>query len=237
MIQKVTWTRRQRADRRGRRVLVPRQPDASEDLHVRRPADLLRRLGRRLVGPRVLRHAGADGRGEVVARRRRQLDARDRRARRRRRRRRARRSSRSSPAGGARSREAPRSGSSLALASRRRSRCRPPRRRTRRCCRTVPAGERHAQRAAAAGRADLQRGGRAALRDRLGHRRGRPAGDGRPAAPVAGEPGHAARPAASAIARGLVPRLLARDLGRRPSRCAARSRSRSGRTRARRRSS
>ena len=39
----------------------------------------------------------------------------------------------------------------------------------------------------------------------------------RPVQPLAGEPRHARRPAPAAPARGLVPRLLAGDLGRRPS--------------------
>ena len=82
----------------------------------------------------------------------------------------------------------------------------------------VPVGERHPQRPAPGRRPHLRRGGRAALRDHLGHRRGRharrrPA----PAAPLAGEPRHARRAAAAAPAGGLVPRLLARDLGRRAS--------------------
>ena len=81
-----------------------------------------------------------------------------------------------------------------------------------------PGGERRSLNAPPqAGRADLQRGGRAAVRHRLrDRRRGAPA-DGRAPAPLAGEPRHAARPA-QAHARGLVPRLLARDLGRRPPR-------------------
>ena len=46
--------------------------------------------------------------------------------------------------------------------------------------------------------------------------------------PLAGQPGHADRPAEAASAGGLVPRLLAGDLGRRPSRSRAPSPSRSG---------
>src|SRR6185437_14605034 len=78
--------RRQRADRGGFAVPVPRQPVVQQDVHVRGPPDLLGRLRRRLDGPRELRLALAHGRGQGVARGRRQLDARDRRARRRRRR-------------------------------------------------------------------------------------------------------------------------------------------------------
>ena len=81
--------------------------------------------------------------------------------------------------------------------------------------RTVPEASRTINVAAARGAAHLQRADRAALRDRLGHRRGRAAGDERPAgqrARLAADARHAAR----ARARGLVPRLLARDLGRRP---------------------
>ena len=69
-------SRKRRSARGGRVLPVPRRGELGEDVHVRGRADLLRRLGRRLDGARELRHAGADGRGEVVARRRRQLDAR-----------------------------------------------------------------------------------------------------------------------------------------------------------------
>ncbi len=65
-------------------------------------------------------------------------------------------------------------------------------------------------------RAHLRRGRRAALRDHLGHRQGRPPGDDRPGSQVAGEPRHADRSAPPAPGGGLVPRLLACDLGRRP---------------------
>ena len=41
-----------------------------QDVHVRRAADLLRRVGRRLGRARVVRHSRADDRGEVDARRR-----------------------------------------------------------------------------------------------------------------------------------------------------------------------
>ena len=74
--------RRRRPARPGRVPAVPRQRRQSGTYDVQRPPDLLRRLGRRLVGPGVVRHAVADDRGGVVARRRRQLDALDRRARR-----------------------------------------------------------------------------------------------------------------------------------------------------------
>ena len=77
-------------------------------------------------------------------------------------------------------------------------------------------GERRARRSAPERAADLRRGGRAAVRDHLGHRRRR---DSRqttgPVQPLAGEPGHARRAAAAAPAGGLVSDLLARDLGRR----------------------
>ena len=94
VIQKVTWTAAGSAcrPRRTRSSSSSAQAEHGQDVHVPGRADLLRRLGRRLVRAGELRHAGADGRGEELARRRRQqLDARDRRARRRRRRRRARR--------------------------------------------------------------------------------------------------------------------------------------------------
>ena len=100
-----------------------------------------------------------------------------------------------------------------------------------------PVGERDGQHAAEAGAAHVQRGGRAAVRDRLGHRRGRPPADGRAAA-RARRPNPDAlvvplkqhRPRAGTSSTGASSRSTA-------IRCAARSRSRSGRTRARRRSS
>ena len=76
-----------------------------------------------------------------------------------------------------------------------------------------PAGERHGEYAAAPGRAHLQRGGRAALRDRLGHERRRYPGDDGAAAAFTGGPRHAAR-AAARDSGGVVPRLLAGDLRR-----------------------
>ena len=114
-----------------------RAPTRRQDLHLRGRADLLRRLGRRLVRARELRHAGADGRGGRA--RSAAAAARARRS----------RSSRSSSAaigvvlGGDRarregaagsSREAPRVRSARSSRSRRRSRCRPRRARTRTCC-------------------------------------------------------------------------------------------------------
>ncbi len=80
----------------------------------------------------------------------------------------------------------------------------------------VPGGEPGGDDAAGAGSAPLRRGDRAALRRRLGHRRGRPPGDERAGRAIAVEPVRARR-AAEAHRRGLVPRLLARHLGRRPS--------------------
>src|SRR5262249_23126063 len=83
--------RRPRADRRDRALRLPGQRRLGQDVHVRRRADVLRRLDRELERPRVVRQPRADNRGEELARRRGQFDARDRRARRRRRRRRPRR--------------------------------------------------------------------------------------------------------------------------------------------------
>src|SRR5262245_1783245 len=82
----------QRADRRDLALRLSRQRRLRQDLHVRRRADVLRRLDRELERPRVVRRARPDARGhELARRRRRQLDASDHRARRRRRRRPARR--------------------------------------------------------------------------------------------------------------------------------------------------
>src|SRR5215212_820871 len=76
--------RRQGPDRRGRRLPVPRQPRLEQDLPVQRATDVLGRLPRRLDGPGVVGHPGADDRGQVLARQRGQLDTRNRRPRRRR---------------------------------------------------------------------------------------------------------------------------------------------------------
>ena len=102
----------------------------------------------------------------------------------------------------------------------------------------VPDAERDPQHPAPGRRADLRRGGRAALRDHLGHRTP-PATRRRPAAgqPLAGESRHARR----AAARRTCPRAGTSSTGARsrstaiPSR--ARSRSRSARTQGPRRSS
>ena len=82
MIQKVTWTRRQRADGRGLRLPVPRRSDREQDVHVRASARRTR-TGRSSTGTgrRVFGHSRADDRGEGLARRWRQLDPGDRRAR------------------------------------------------------------------------------------------------------------------------------------------------------------
>ena len=50
--------------RRGLAVSVPRPAGVGQGLHLPRPADLLRRLDRRLVGLGVLGGAGADDRGQ-----------------------------------------------------------------------------------------------------------------------------------------------------------------------------
>ena len=83
--------------------------------------------------------------------------------------------------------------------------------------RTVAVGERRRQHPTRAGLAHLRRGGRAALRDHLGDRRRRASGDVGLAAAIAVRPGHARR-AAEEDPGGVVPRLLAGDLGRRASR-------------------
>ena len=77
-----------------------------------------------------------------------------------------------------------------------------------------PAGERIVNTPPEGGRSDVQRGGRATVRDRLGDRRSRAPGDDRATAPLAGRPRHAARPA-QARRRRVVPRVLAGDLRRR----------------------
>ena len=75
----------QDADRPGFAVSVPRPAGVGQDLHVPRPADLLRRLDRQLVGVGVVRRARADDRGQGLAGRlQRNLGADDRRADRRR---------------------------------------------------------------------------------------------------------------------------------------------------------
>ncbi len=91
--------RRQRADRRGLASSgsSPR-PRLERDLHLQRPADLLRRHDRRLERLRESRTRRRRRSRRRLARRRRTRHAHDRRARPRRGRRRARRSSRSSPA-------------------------------------------------------------------------------------------------------------------------------------------
>src|SRR6266566_5067965 len=98
--------RRQRSDRRGCDLPVPRQSRLEQDLHIRGAADVLGRLRGRLERTRLVGHAGAGDRGEVLARRRRQLDLGDHRACRWRDRRPARRrragNSRREPAGGMR---------------------------------------------------------------------------------------------------------------------------------------
>ena len=76
--------------------------------------------------------------------------------------------------------------------------CQRPRRRTPTSLRTVAVGERRRQHPAGAGLAHLRRGGRAALRDHLGDRRGRPPGDGGPAATIA----HAIRTRSSSRCSG-----------------------------------
>ncbi len=81
---------------------------------------------------------------------------------------------------------------------------------------TVPAASVILTTAADGRAAHVRRGGRAALRDHLGHRRPRPSGDDRRGYALAVGSRHARRPD-QARGRGLVPRLLARDLGRRPS--------------------
>ena len=50
VIQKVTWTGGHTRDRGGFAVPVPRPARLDRHLHLHRPADLLRRLARRLVG-------------------------------------------------------------------------------------------------------------------------------------------------------------------------------------------
>ena len=99
-----------------------------------------------------------------------------------------------------------------------------------------PAGERHREHAAEPGRAHLQRGGRAALRDRLGHGRRRQPGDDGAAAAFAGGPRHAARAAARRSQRAGTSSTGGRSRST-GTRCAERSPSPSARTPGRRRSS
>ena len=140
VIQKVTWTGGSVPTGEDSLFQFLADPSTSKTYHLHGPPDLLRRLGRRLVGPRELGHALADDRGEELARRRRELDARDRRSDPRRR---SRSSSRSSAC--SRGREAarwhdrPRPGCHDPRRRwRRRSRGRPRRGRTPRSCARCP---------------------------------------------------------------------------------------------------
>ena len=90
VIQKVTWTRRQRADRGGLALPVPRAAGARPGTYTFQVQQTY--SDGSIVdwsGPESADAPGADDRGEELARRRRHLDADDRRARRRRARRRS----------------------------------------------------------------------------------------------------------------------------------------------------
>ena len=107
---------------------------------------------------------------------------------------------------------------------------------TRLAARDATAGERRARPTADPGPPHLQRAHRAALRRHLGHGRAGQPGDG-------GQPGDRARRRELDLHQvqhaqaGLVPRVVARDLGRRAPGARVRSRSPSGRVLGRRRSS
>ena len=90
----------------------------------------------------------------------------------------------------------------VAAARQPRSRCPAAALGARRAARDGPRRERRREHAAGVVALVLHRGGRAALRDRLGDRRGRPPADRGPAAPLRVEPGQARRAAAAARAQG-----------------------------------
>ena len=71
VITKVTWDGGKVPTGEATGFSVPRPHRLGEDVHVRREADVLRRLGRRLDRPRELGHAGADDPVGRLARRRR----------------------------------------------------------------------------------------------------------------------------------------------------------------------
>ena len=220
VIQKVTWTGGSVPTGEDALVPVPRRRRRREqDLHLRGPADVLRRLGGRLDRPRELRHARADDRGEELARRRR----------------------RSSTLaivalilGGARARRSAIVG--LLVAGREAARWHDRSRPAVTLLVAAGRGARAAGRGVGARRARCARCPRRAgsvnsppeqvaltyseaVEPRFAivsvtDAAGAP-GDDRAAAAVAGRRRHARRPAEEAR-RGLVPRLLARDLGRRP---------------------
>ena len=177
-IQKVTWTpAAARADRGGRALPVPRpRPTSAKTYTFEVEQTYSDGSVVDWTGARELRHARRRrSRRSQLARRRRQLelDARDRRARRRRRRRRPRRDRPRSQAERAAARLRLGAAAPRARRRRRRSRCRRPRPRTPTSSARCPSASGIADGVAAERRADLQRGGRAALRDRLRHRRGR----------------------------------------------------------------
>ena len=170
------------------------------------------------IGPGVLGHAGSVDRGEVVARRRREQHARDRRARRSARSRSSPQRSRGLFAVGE-ARAGMTRGARLALvvvAVAARLRCPRPPGRTRSLVRTAPVGELRRQPAAARRSADLSeavepRFAIVSVTNAAGQQQ--TAGAPRRSATDADDARRAAQPPFP----GLVPRLLAGDLGRRPS--------------------
>ena len=223
VIQKVTWTGGHTPSGEDSLFQFLGQPAKNGTYSVHRRADLLGWVDRRLVRPGDRRRSRPDDPGEELARRWRNAAADDRRPRHRR-------------ARCADRRRSPWSPGVAAVAARGSSHDAWGASRPRVCgCRSGAAGagrglrarvsdqdgavgERHRGRLAPRRRSDLRRSGRAALRDHLGHRQGRPSGDDRRSTPFGRRPRHADRPAAAASPGGLVPRLLAGDLGRRSSR-------------------
>ena len=219
VIQKVTWTGGKTPTGEDSLFQFLAQPASRQDVHVPGPADLLGRVDRQLGGPGVLRRAGADDRGGQLAGRRRRVGADDHRVDRRRAgpgRGRVRAGQRRLARGAGRWHE--RAGADRPGAGRgRRGDRRAPSAASAHAylIKTVPAASGVLDAPPPNVAADLRRGGRAAVRDHLGHQRRRAPGDDGAGHALPGEPGHARRAAAPPSARGLVSDLLAGDLGRR----------------------
>ena len=216
--------RRPRPDRRGLAVPVPRPAGVDRDVHVQRPADLLGRLDRRTGrAPSPRRRRRRRSRPRSSLRRRRRLGADDRRPRGRRRwrwprrvRARRRRRGRRTAAGvsarrGSRSSRWPVAGCRVALALPGAASAHAY------LIKTSPAASGVLDTPPTQRRAHLRRGGRAALRDHLGHQRRRHAGDDRRRSAARRRiPTRWSSRCATDLPEGWYLDLLARDLGRRP---------------------
>ena len=223
IVQTVTWTGGATPTGRGLAVPVPRPAGAHRHLHVPGQADLLRRLDRRLVGLRVCRGPGADDQGRVSIGGGRHLDPRP--------------SSRlvlavlalisggrgavrRAAEGRARARMTDGAAGCLCVAPRSWRLMVTPAVASAHAylVKTVPTPACGPGHSASTVAAHLRRGRRAAVRDHLGHRRRGRAADHRTGQPLAIQPRHAGRAAEAHLPTGLVPDLLAGDLGRRPPR-------------------